>query len=544
MRISHVEIKNFRALESLSIPLTRFSVLLGENDVGKTTLLCALERWFANKKLDEDTDWFKGKIENPIQITLTLEEHEAEELNTYKRESGKLVIVKTFAYQQSPETFAILDDGTTKKIASTAASKHFGPESFHLIPVRRDLAVQFSMAKTALLGKTLRALMKKSLADKDAQLSLQTIQKVLGDSIDGPRAALQSYLRQQLRNDSYVLFFDDVQVDPVEGVSFSVRLADDKIETTDIEKRGAGTQNNLIIALFRFIAEKNVNGAIVFAMEEPENSLHPKAQRQLLNVVQKISEASQVIVTTHSPVFIDRTKYENNILLTRLSDGRTIAKTFHPELLLELRDELGIRPSDALLKGGGNCALLVEGATEEDAFPVWMAMQNMSDFQLGIAVINMNGSDTDRVRRIVALLRSYEIPCVIVLDSDAKNTETDLRREMLNKNLPNIKEIICLSKGTIEDYFPLSIVAEVINREFAPEKRVEPSMFDSSKNGAERLKDFSRVMREVKAAHGLGYLKRALGNLGARLMQEESIPLDQEIIDILELVRQQAIERP
>jgi len=34
MHISHADIINFRALESVSIPLNRFSVLLGENDVG------------------------------------------------------------------------------------------------------------------------------------------------------------------------------------------------------------------------------------------------------------------------------------------------------------------------------------------------------------------------------------------------------------------------------------------------------------------------------------------------------------------------------
>ena len=38
MHISHVEIANFRALEAVSVPLNQFSVLIGENDVGKTLL--------------------------------------------------------------------------------------------------------------------------------------------------------------------------------------------------------------------------------------------------------------------------------------------------------------------------------------------------------------------------------------------------------------------------------------------------------------------------------------------------------------------------
>ena len=165
-----------------------------------------------------------------------------------------------------------------------------------------------------------------------------------------------------------------MSVDPVEGIDFSVRLSDDRADDILIQNRGAGTQNNLIIALFRLIANTNVGEYFIFVMEEPENSLHPKAQRQLLAVLQEISQNSQIIVTTHSPVFLERSKFENNIILTRTIHGNTIAKTFNVDLLDHLRIDLGIRPSDALLKGGGNCAILVEGNTEEEGFPVFMEM--------------------------------------------------------------------------------------------------------------------------------------------------------------------------
>ena len=56
MHISHVKIANFRALEKVTVPLKRCSVLIGENDVGKTTFLYALEKFFAHKKLSDKTD--------------------------------------------------------------------------------------------------------------------------------------------------------------------------------------------------------------------------------------------------------------------------------------------------------------------------------------------------------------------------------------------------------------------------------------------------------------------------------------------------------
>ena len=339
-----------------------------------------------------------------------------------------------------------------------------------------------------------------------------------------------------MHNDSIKLGFDELEIDPIEGVSFKVKLSDDRVENVLIQNRGAGTQNNLIISLFRLIADLKLAGYFIFAMEEPENSLHPKAQRQLLSVIQEISMGSQVIVTTHSPVFIDRSKFENNILLTRTSKGNTVAKTFDSTLLSQIRTDLGIRASDALLKGGGNCAILVEGNTEEDGFPIFMEMLGMSEFKLGIAIINLGGSNFQKARNTAHLLLAYDIPCVIVLDADAKQCADDLLRAK-KASLANIKEVIRLSKGTIEDYYPLEIVANVINQELSPTEPVSPEDFDSSKHGKHRLEDFKKVMYEHGAGDSIEYLKSLLGGIGTKLLQQQGAELDEELKGIFHSVK-------
>ncbi len=97
--------------------------------------------------------------------------------------------------------------------------------------------------------------------------------------------------------------------------------------------------------------------------------------------------------------------------------------------------------------------------------------------------------------------------------------------------------MFCLKKGNIEDYFPLEIVAEVINREFSPTERVAAADFDSSKSGQDRLDDFKRVMIEHGAGDPIRYLKRLLGGIGARLMKEQSITLDPELVEIFTTVK-------
>ena len=536
MEIVKVDIANFRALELVSVPLQQLSILLGENDVGKTSFLYALENFFIGKKLTDPKDWYKRNTDNAIRITITFKGFpEDDTLIPLLKTDGTIVISKIFSHDTRPEIRAILDDQSAIAVAKPTLDKWFSQESFHFIPVRRDLAVQFSMNKTAMLGKLLRARMRASVNVAGAEASLNQVRTVLQDAISEPRKSMQSFLREQLSNDSIQLGFDDLEIDPTEGVKFSVTLSDDRVKSIDIQDRGAGTQNNLIIALFRLIADSNVEGNFIFAMEEPENSLHPKAQRQLLNVIQEISASTQVIVTTHSPVFIDRSKFESNILLTRTLSGNTIAKVFAESALAEVRTDLGIRASDALLKGGGNCAVLVEGKTEEDGFPVFMEMMGQSEFELGIAIINMGGSDLIKTKNIIQLLKGYDIPCVVVLDRDAQKTADDLNR-MLGNELDNLRQVFCLKNGTIEDYYPPSVVAEVINQEFSPETPITEEELDQNWSGRDRLSGYKKIMFEHKAGDSLEYLKSALGRVGTRILKDKGESLLPEIAAILETV--------
>ena len=111
-----------------------------------------------------------------------------------------------------------------------------------------------------------------------------------------------------------------------------------------------------------------------------------------------------------------------------------------------------------------------------------MEMAGLSEFQLGIAIINMGGSDYDRASRIAKLLAAYDIPCIIVLDSDAEKTEADLKR-LAKTSTPNIRQVFRLQKGAIEDYYPLDVVAQVMNDNLSPTTEITPDMFDNSKHG-------------------------------------------------------------
>ena len=158
-------------------------------------------------------------------------------------------------------------------------------------------------------------------------------------------------------------------------------------------------------------------------------------------------------------------------------------------------------------------------------------MLGMSEFKLGIAIINLGGSDLQKVRNTARLLLAYDIPCVIVLDADAQQCAEDLNREK-EAALTNIKEVVCLSKGSIEDYYPLETVASVINNQLSPTTPVSADDFDSSKHGKQRLDDIKKVMYNHGAGDSIEYFKSILGGLGTKLLQEQGAELDQELKDI------------
>lgn len=75
-----------------------------------------------------------------------------------------------------------------------------------------------------------------------------------------------------------------------------------------LNKRGSGVKRLVLLNFFRAAAEKaateNHSGAIIYAIEEPETSQHPRNQRMLMSALSDLATAPgrQVIVTTHTPM--------------------------------------------------------------------------------------------------------------------------------------------------------------------------------------------------------------------------------------------------
>jgi putative ATP-dependent endonuclease of the OLD family len=129
---------------------------------------------------------------------------------------------------------------------------------------------------------------------------------------------------------------------------------------------GTGSINLLVFALLTFIAELKDRQSVIFAMEEPEIALPPHTQRRITRFV--LAEMGQSIVTSHSPYVIEQFDPAQIVILNRdeggvLSGQPIDAQAVKPKTYRTARRQF----AEAILS---RAVLVVEGSTEASLFPV------------------------------------------------------------------------------------------------------------------------------------------------------------------------------
>jgi putative ATP-dependent endonuclease of OLD family len=135
----------------------------------------------------------------------------------------------------------------------------------------------------------------------------------------------------------------------------TVMIVDDGTPTS-LKYKGDGVKSLAALALMRHASEReSTSQNIIIAVEEPESHLHPEAMHGLRKVLDDLSTNTQIVITTHCPVFVERHRVGSNILVYK-------RKARPAKTLEEIRRILGVRAADNLKSA--DLVLVVEG--EED----------------------------------------------------------------------------------------------------------------------------------------------------------------------------------
>ena len=199
-----------------------------------------------------------------------------------------------------------------------------------------------------------------------------------------------------------------------------------------IDRQGSGARRTLLWAALRLLAEQSrlkrdptSPRSHVLLLDEPELCLHPDAIREACKVLYDLPRSGkwQVIVTTHSPVFIDLGRDNTSIVrVERMADGDASGTTIYrpSKAKLSIDDIECLKllnlcdPYVSEFFFGGR-TIVVEGDTEYTAFQY--LMQREPDEFKGIHIVRARGKAT--ICSLCKILNQFHKPYAILHDSDS-----------------------------------------------------------------------------------------------------------------------------
>jgi putative ATP-dependent endonuclease of the OLD family len=214
---------------------------------------------------------------------------------------------------------------------------------------------------------------------------------------------------------------------------------------SSVSEKGQGVQRSVIFAILRTYCEHreeleqrgdSVKRTNIFAIEEPENCLHPSIRRATYKLIRNLSKCGdQVIYTTHDGYMVDVRYFDEVRIFRRIKqlNGDWISKVSHfpiQNLILDGKNRYGKDLQEESLrqkfshfydsaKNEGffaNKIVLVEGPTEEYVLPVYFEALDFNLDQSQVAIIS--AGSVQNLNYLYVIFNELEIPCYLIFDGD------------------------------------------------------------------------------------------------------------------------------
>lgn len=352
--LGRVQIKRYRCLYDVDLSLRTNTILIGENNAGKTAFLDALRQALKrNPSFNEYDFYMETNIDSPQQsegivIILTFQELHSGDWDeaiiqrftdiVQPGECDTLCIMYrvTAQYNDATRSFEtsidfLNSDGDPLPARTRGLQADFlGYVPLYYMQALRDTKESFSN-NSFMWGKFL----KRATVNEQDLAELQSRIKSLNDDIirqDEDLSALVEALAR-LQNITDVSSTDTIGINALPLKSWDLlskaQLTIKGGDSLDlpIERLGQGTQSTSIILLYIAYIEilmravQNENAEAILTLEEPEAHLHPQAVRSIEKELKKAS--FQKLISTHSPYFLQNASVFDVRLFKRI-DGKSI----------------------------------------------------------------------------------------------------------------------------------------------------------------------------------------------------------------------------
>ena len=253
---------------------------------------------------------------------------------------------------------------------------------------------------------------------------------------------------------------------------------------TPLQQKGDGIKSLTALAMLNIPTSHD--RVSVIAIEEPESHLHPESARQLYETINALSVNHQVVLTTHSPLFVNRSNLKENIIV---DSGKAIPV----KKIKEIRDILGTKVSDNLVNAEN--VLIVEG--EDDRIVLEKILPQMSEsikkaIQNGTLIIDDMGGAGNLPYKL-SFYRNLQCKYHVLLDNDDAGRRSGQEAEIQGLlNTRNTTYTICNGSpnAEFEDCLEKTAYAGAILLEFGVDLNV--TEFRGNKKWSNRVADCFR----------------------------------------------------
>ena len=339
MRIRTVSLHNFRSIKDVKFDLEDHSLLVGENNAGKTNVITALRIFYEDHgiKFDENRDFpkFTTDDESWIELEFLTNAEEQENLKqSYKSEDKILKARRYLKSEQNVKSGQSNIYGYENGALST--NLFYGAKNISQAKLGKVIYIPdvsstndtLKLSGPSPLREMVSFIFKKVLSNSISFQSLnKTIEKFnnafMAESSDD--GISMTALRDKINRDieswdiDFGMRVNELQPQEIVKSLLSYYLVDKNLgKEIEVNSMGQGLQRHLIYTLIRLsseYAEKEERRKADFSpeftlllFEEPEAFLHPSQQVQLDISLKKLAklEGQQVLISTHSPIFVSR----------------------------------------------------------------------------------------------------------------------------------------------------------------------------------------------------------------------------------------------
>lgn len=419
------------------------NAIIGANSAGKSTILLALNTFFGSA-VKLDTGLFHGGQTNePVVVEVTLV-GEIEQPSPWHlthclptKTGWSLTVASVWRGEQRIRLIR-RQDGLYQRQSPRDRNEveKLLPE-WRVIWADRGLNQDASMERKGLLGDLIDALLAQAGEGNNVLARMAALVREMEQLVRRPTglqsahedwepiAALEDRLAQGLA--SITPQAKQVRLQLAAGLptlrsifAQSILSIDDGVEL-ELDQHGLGMQRSLVVSILRAWCDfvRNDRRHYLFAIEEPEIYLHPHANRVLLNLLEEIAGHDQVLFTTHSSEFVNRTPLNNIIAIYRDAMGSRAVQPklaqLAPETLVKVQRYLQEDRSDMLF---ARAVILVEGQAEYYALPAFARTLGYDLDRSGVSVVFVNGIGNFPTYHLI--LAAFHIPHVILMDGDGQ----------------------------------------------------------------------------------------------------------------------------